>query len=72
MVILFPGWEMPETVFSGRNKDSQDLAKGGAGIEIMEENGFTSQKLFNRTFKEIYGCTPSAVRKGQTGQDRSG
>ena len=34
--------------------------------EIMEANGFTSQKLFNRTFKEIYGCTPSAVRKGET------
>ncbi len=31
--------------------------------EIMERNGFTTQKLFNRTFKEIYGCTPSAARK---------
>ena len=51
----------------------QELHNTDAPIsEIMEENGFTSQKLFNRTFKEIYGCTPSAVRKGQTGQDRSG
>ena len=32
---------------------------------IMERNGFTNQKLFNRTFKELYGTTPSAVRKGR-------
>ncbi len=32
-------------------------------IEIMERNGFTNQKLFNRVFKEIYGCTPRSVRK---------
>ena len=32
---------------------------------IMERNGFTNQKLFNRTFKELYGTTPSAVRKGK-------
>ncbi len=32
--------------------------------EIMEQNGFTNQKLFNRTFKEQYGCTPSEARKG--------
>lgn len=31
--------------------------------ELMEENGFSNQKLFNRSFKELYGCTPSAVRK---------
>ena len=31
--------------------------------EIMEENGFTNQKLFNRSFKELYGCTPSTARK---------
>lgn len=31
--------------------------------EIMEKNGFTNQKLFNRCFREIYGCTPTAVRK---------
>lgn len=31
--------------------------------EVMEENGFSNQKLFNRSFKELYGCTPSAVRK---------
>ncbi len=30
---------------------------------VMENNGFTNQKLFNRMFKEIYGCTPSQVRK---------
>lgn len=31
--------------------------------EIMETNGFTNQKLFNKTFKRIYGDTPSAIRK---------
>ena len=29
---------------------------------IIEENGFTNQKLFNKLFKELYGCTPSAAR----------
>ncbi len=33
--------------------------------QIMEDNGFTNQKLFNRTFKEVYGCTPTAVRRGE-------
>jgi AraC-like DNA-binding protein len=28
----------------------------------MEENGLTNQKLCNRAFKELYGCTPSSVR----------
>ncbi|MCI6995223.1 MAG: AraC family transcriptional regulator, partial [Eubacterium sp.] len=32
--------------------------------ELMEDNGFSNQKLFNRAFKELYGCTPSSVRKG--------
>ncbi|MCD8007453.1 MAG: AraC family transcriptional regulator [Clostridiales bacterium] len=42
----------------------QDLEETDLPIaEIMERNGFTTQKLFNRTFKEIYGCTPSAARK---------
>lgn len=31
--------------------------------EIAEKNGFTNQKLFNQSFKKLYGCTPSAVRK---------
>ena len=37
--------------------------------ELIEENGFTNQKLFNKTFKRIYGKTPSAIRKGQTLSD---
>lgn len=42
----------------------QELQNTDAPIaEIMEANGFTNQKLFNKTFKTIYGCTPSAVRK---------
>ena len=47
----------------------QELQNTDASItEIMEANGFTNQKLFNKTFKEIYGCTPSAVRKGSLSQ----
>lgn len=31
--------------------------------EIMEKNGFTNQKRFNLSFKKMYGCTPSSIRK---------
>lgn len=31
--------------------------------QIIEKNGFTNQKLFNKLFKQLYGKTPSAVRK---------
>lgn len=42
----------------------QDLIHTDLPIqEIMEKNGFTNQKLCNRTFKELYGCTPSKIRK---------
>ncbi len=42
----------------------QELQNTDAPItEIMEANGFTNQKLFNKTFKKIYGCTPSMARK---------
>ncbi len=42
----------------------QDLERTDLPVsEIMEQNGFTNQKLFNRTFKEIYGCTPSSIRR---------
>lgn len=30
---------------------------------LIEDNGFTNQKLFNKQFKKLYGCTPSAVRR---------
>lgn len=30
---------------------------------IMEENGFSNQKHFNQTFKKIYHCTPSSIRR---------
>lgn len=41
-----------------------DLITTDAPIaEVMENNGFTNQKLFNRAFKELYGCPPSLVRK---------
>lgn len=29
---------------------------------LIEENGFSNQKLFNRLFKKLYGCTPSSTR----------
>lgn len=42
----------------------QDLITTDTPItEIMEANGITNQKLFNRSFKKLYGCTPSAIRK---------
>ncbi|MCM1135861.1 MAG: AraC family transcriptional regulator [Clostridium sp.] len=42
----------------------QELQNTDASVaEIMEANGFTNQKLFNRAFKNLYGHTPSAVRK---------
>lgn len=42
----------------------RDLEQTDAPIaEIAEKNGFLNQKLFNRAFREVYGCTPSAVRR---------
>lgn len=42
----------------------QDLIQTDAPVcEIAEKNGLHNQKLFNRTFKSVYGCTPSSVRK---------
>jgi AraC-like DNA-binding protein len=44
----------------------QELISTGDPVsEITERNGMTNQKLFNRTFKELYGCTPSQVRNGR-------
>lgn len=41
----------------------QDLTHTNTPISILiEENGFSNQKLFNRLFKKLYGCTPSSVR----------
>ncbi len=42
----------------------RDLQESDASVgEIMAANGFTNQKLFNRTFKKLYGHTPSSVRR---------
>ena len=30
--------------------------------EIQQRHGFTNYKVFNRMFKEVYGCTPSKLR----------
>lgn len=44
----------------------QDLLNTDAPVaEIMENNGFTNQKLFNRSFKSLYGLTPSSVRRSR-------
>ena len=32
-------------------------------MELIEKHGFTSYKLFSRTFRQIYGCTPREVRQ---------
>jgi YesN/AraC family two-component response regulator len=34
-------------------------------IQIQERHGFTNYKVFNRMFKESYGCTPSRLRKAR-------
>ncbi len=45
----------------------EDLLNTNAPIsEVMEANGLTNQKLFNSSFKSLYGCTPSSVRKEHT------
>ena len=42
----------------------QDLVRTDTPIaELAEANGFVNQKRFNQVFKEIYGKTPSMVRK---------
>lgn len=42
----------------------QDLIHTDEPVQVlMEKNGFTNQKLFNRVFKSLYGCTPSQIRK---------
>lgn len=33
--------------------------------EIRERHGFYNEKVFRRMFKEMYGCSPREVRKGQ-------
>lgn len=43
----------------------QDLNHTDLPVQIiMEKNGFTNQKLFNKVFKNLYGCTPSQARNG--------
>ena len=47
----------------------QDLISTDDAIgDIIERNGITNQKVFNRTFKEIYGCTPREARKNRIGK----
>ncbi len=45
----------------------QDLVHTDTPIaEVMEMNGFTNQKRFNASFKNLYGCTPSELRKQES------
>ena len=40
-----------------------DLMQTGDSItQIMERHGFINYKVFNRMFKEVYGCLPSKFR----------
>ena len=40
-----------------------DLLKTDDSIsKIQERHGFSNYKVFNRMFKEVYGCTPSKLR----------
>lgn len=42
----------------------QDLKNTDLTIgDILEQNGVTNYKLFMRTFKQIYGCTPKDFRR---------
>lgn len=38
------------------------LATGDSITDIQERHGFCNYKVFNRMFKEVYGCTPSKLR----------
>lgn len=41
-----------------------DLVRTDLSIsQLMEEHGLTNQKTFNQVFKQMYGETPSAIRK---------
>ena len=41
----------------------QDICNTQVGIlELAERHGFTSYKVFNQMFREVYGCTPREVR----------
>lgn len=31
-------------------------------MELTERHGFTNYKLFNKMFREVYGCTAREVR----------
>ena len=43
-----------------------DILHTGDSITcIQERHGFTNYKVFNRMFKESYGCTPSKLRSGK-------
>lgn len=48
----------------------EDLLRTKDGISVIQErHGFTNHKVFHRMFREIYGCTPSEVRKKQQMKD---
>lgn len=44
----------------------QDICNTQVGIlELAERHGFTSYKVFNNMFHDVYGCTPREVRNSQ-------
>lgn len=42
---------------------SEILSTNNSITDIQERHGFINYKVFNRMFKELYGCTPSKVRR---------
>jgi AraC-like DNA-binding protein/mannose-6-phosphate isomerase-like protein (cupin superfamily) len=42
------------------------LGTGDSITDIQEKHGFSNYKVFNRMFKEVYGCTPSRLRSAGT------
>ncbi len=44
----------------------QEICNTDTGImELAGEHGFTNYKLFNKMFREVYGCTPREIRSKQ-------
>jgi AraC family transcriptional regulator of adaptative response / DNA-3-methyladenine glycosylase II len=48
------------------------IAKTGLGLaEIAYASGFGSVRQFNDTFREVYGCVPSSLRRSESNVDGS-
>lgn len=44
----------------------QEVCSTDTGIMVLaEKHGFTNYKLFNKMFREVYGCTPREIRRSR-------